>query len=181
MRLTPRWRKTVLTLHVITSVGWLGADLTLLLLGLLGLTGAADPAVVYPAEALIGLWLFVPLSVVVWVIGLVSALATPWGLVRHWWVLVKFALTTVMLGLVLFLLRPGLADALEADGVRTAHERLDMVMPPAVSSTVLIIATVLSTFKPWGRRQVSRARSRVVEGHAQPPKGALPCPPQGTS
>jgi hypothetical protein len=162
MKLTPRWRKTVLTLHVITSVGWLGADLTLLLLGLLGLTGAADPAVVYPAQALIGLWLFVPLSVVVWVIGLVSALATPWGLLRHRWVLVKFVLTTVMLGLVLFLLRPGLYEAMEFGADPATRERLDMVMPPVVSSTVLIIATVLSTFKPWGRlrRKVPPVRHR---------------------
>jgi hypothetical protein len=151
MKLTPRWRKTVLTLHVVTSVGWLGADLTLLLLGALGLTGAADPGVVYPAQGLIGLWLFVPLSVVVWVIGLVSALATPWGVVRYRWVLTKFALTTVMLGLVLFALRPGLIDALALGADLPQRHRLDMMIAPSVSSTLLIIATVLSTFKPWGR------------------------------
>ena len=30
MRLPPRWRKAVLTVHVMTAVGWLGVDLVLL-------------------------------------------------------------------------------------------------------------------------------------------------------
>jgi hypothetical protein len=49
MRLPPRWRMAVLTVHVITAVGWLGVDLVLLTFGIAGLSGA-DPDLVYPAQ-----------------------------------------------------------------------------------------------------------------------------------
>ena len=159
-KLSPPWRKFVLTVHIATAVGWLGVDLVLLTLGTAGLAGA-DPEVVYPAQSLIGRMLFTPLCVLVWLIGVINALFTPWGLVRHWWVLVKLLLTTLMLGLVLFLLYPGLSDAGELAGSLPSRDRVNMVVAPAVSSTLLVIATVLSTYKPWGRRgAVSRPADR---------------------
>jgi hypothetical protein len=150
MKLSPPWRKALLTAHVATSVGWLGADAVLLTLGIAGLSGA-DPAVVYPAASLVGTLLFVPLGVLVWLVGVLSAVLTPWRLLRHKWVVAKLVLTTVMLGLVLFALLPGLREAGDLGAALPAKSRVDMVIAPAVSSTLLIIATVLSTYKPWGR------------------------------
>jgi hypothetical protein len=150
MRLAPRWRKAVLTVHVVTAVGWLGVDLVLLTFGVAGLTGA-DPEVVYPAQSLIGRVLFAPLSVLVWLVGVVNAVGTPWGLLRHRWVLVKLLLTTAMLGLVLFLLLPALTEAGDLADDLPRRDRITMVVAPSVSSTLLLFATVLSTYKPWGR------------------------------
>ncbi len=150
MRLAPRWRKAVLTVHVVTAVGWLGVDLVLLTFGVAGLTGA-DPEVVYPAQSLIGRVLFAPLSVLVWLVGVVNAVGTPWGLLRHRWVLDKMLLTTAMLGLVLFLLLPALTEAGDLAGDLPRRDRITMVVAPSVSSTLLLFATVLSTYKPWGR------------------------------
>jgi hypothetical protein len=150
MRFPPRWRKAVLTAHVVTAVGWLGVDLVLLTFGVAGLSGA-DPDLVYPAQSLVGRLLFTPLSVLVWLIGVVNAIGTPWGLLRHRWVLVKLMLTTVMLGLVLFLLYPGLVEAGAAAGALPRRDRVNMVVAPAVSTSLLLFATVLSTYKPWGR------------------------------
>ena len=157
MRFPPRWRKALLTAHVVTAVGWLGVDLVLLTFGVAGLAGA-DPDLVYPAQSLVGRVLFVPLSVAVWLIGVVTALGTPWGLLRHRWVLVKFLLTTAMLGLVLFLLRPGLADAGELAGALPDPERVNMVVAPSVSTSLLLFATAVSTYKPWGRVRRTAAR-----------------------
>jgi hypothetical protein len=150
MRLSPRWRKAILTVHVVTAVGWLGVDLVLLTFGVAGLSGA-DPDLVYPAQSLIGRVLFVPLSVLVWLVGVVNAVCTPWGLLKHWWVAVKLLLTTLMLGLVLFLLYPGLVEAGELAGALPRRDRINMVVAPSVSTSLLIFATVLSTYKPWGR------------------------------
>jgi hypothetical protein len=150
MRLPPRWRKAVLTVHVVTAVGWLGVDLVLLTFGIAGLSGA-DPDLVYPAQSFIGRVLFTPLSVLVWLVGVVNAMLTPWGLLKHWWVLVKLLLTTVMLGLVLCLLYPGLTQAGELAGELPSRDRINMVVAPSVSTSLLIFATVLSTYKPWGR------------------------------
>jgi hypothetical protein len=150
MRLSPRWRKAVLTLHVVTAVGWLGVDLVLLTFGIVGLTGA-DPDLVYPAQSLIGRLLFTPLSVLVWLIGVVNAIFTPWRLLKHWWVVVKLLLTTLMLVLVLFLLYPGLTEAGELAADLPRPDQINMVVAPSVSTSLLIFATVLSTYKPWGR------------------------------
>ena len=158
--LSPPWRKFVLTAHVVTAVGWLGVDLVLLTLGIAGLSGA-DPDVVYPAQSLVGRALFAPLSALVWLIGVTNALLTPWGLVRHWWVLVKLLLTTLMLGLVLLVLYPALTEAGELAGDLPRRDRINMVVAPTVSSSLLMFATVLSTYKPWGRRgAVSRPAAR---------------------
>ncbi|MFE9692794.1 DUF2269 domain-containing protein [Micromonospora sp. NPDC005806] len=162
-RLSPTGRKALLTLHLVTSLGWLGADLVLLTLGVAGLRGA-DPESVYPTAGLLVTYLFAPLSVAVWLVGVASALLTPWGLLRWRWVLVKFAITTVMLGLVLLLLTPTVRRLGDLAPDLTARDRLDLVIPPAVSSTLLIIATVLSTYKPWGRlrRATAPASRRAV-------------------
>lgn len=163
-RLSPTARKALLTLHLVTSLGWLGADLVLLTLGIAGLRGA-DPAVVYPTAALVVTWLFAPLSAVVWLVGVASALLTPWKLLRWRWVLVKFVLTTVMLGLVLLLLRPNVQRLGELGAAAGTHERFDLVIAPTVSTTLLVIATVLSTYKPWGRfRRAATEGRRTMAG-----------------
>ncbi|MFG2059216.1 hypothetical protein ACGFI9_34880 [Micromonospora sp. NPDC048930] len=165
-RLSPAGRKALLTLHLVTSLGWLGADLVLLTLGIAGLRGA-DPEVVYPTAGLLVTWLFAPLSVAVWLVGVASALLTPWGLLRWRWVLVKFGLTTVMLGLVLLLLTPRVRHLGDLGAAADAHLRVDLVVAPGVSTTLLLIATVLSTYKPWGRLRratVPAARRAVPAG-----------------
>ncbi|WBB67046.1 hypothetical protein [Micromonospora sp. WMMD812] len=149
-RIPPGTRKALLTAHLVTSLGWLGIDLVLLTLGVAVLRGA-DPTVVYPVTALLGTALFAPLSVIVWLVGVVSALLTPWGLLRHRWVLVKLLITTVMVVLVLALLTPNLRAAGELGAALPARDRADLVIAPAVSTTLMVVATVLSTYKPWGR------------------------------
>ncbi|MGV9215053.1 hypothetical protein ACTFTM_24600 [Micromonospora sp. RB23] len=160
-RIAPTTRKALLTLHLVTSLGWLGADLVLLTLGIAAQRGA-DPAVVYPVAGLVGTVLFAPLSVLVWLIGVASALLTPWGLLRYRWVVIKLVITTVMVGLVLFLLTPNLRHAAALGAALPARDRADLVIAPAVSTTLMIIATVLSTYKPWGRRAGQPCRRATV-------------------
>ncbi|MCW3814114.1 hypothetical protein ONA91_06545 [Micromonospora sp. DR5-3] len=177
-RLSPTTRKALLTLHLVTSLGWLGADLVLLTLGIAGLRGA-DPGVVYPAAGLLVTYLFAPLSVAVWLIGLVSALLTPWGLLRWRWVLVKFAISTGMLGLVLLLLTPTVRGLGELGPELATGDRLDLVIPPAVSSSLLILMTVLSTYKPWGRLRRARPATRRPAAGASDGFGARRGSPAG--
>jgi hypothetical protein len=150
--LTPRWRKGVLTLHVATAVGWLGTDLVLLALGIAGLAGWR-PEVLYPAQGFVGLVLFTPLSVLVWLIGVVNAWTTPWGVFSYWWVIAKLTIVTAMLVLVGVALRPNLLAALNDGAALSVQHRRNLVIAPTVSSTLLVIAIVLSTYKPWGRRR----------------------------
>jgi hypothetical protein len=95
------------------------------------------------------------------VTGVVLGLGTHHGLVRHWWVLVKLGLNIVLTSLVVVLLGPGMDDAAEAGrrlaaGAPVATDLSTMVFPPLVSGASLVVATVLSVYKPWGRVRPTR-------------------------
>ena len=95
MTMSPGAQKLLLTVHVSSSVGWLGSVAAFLVLGMAGLT-SRDAATVrgsYVAMNLIGEFAIVPLSVAALFSGLLQAFGTHWGLFRHYWVLVKFTLT----------------------------------------------------------------------------------------
>jgi hypothetical protein len=111
---------------------------------------------VYPAAEMVGRYVFAPLSLAVWLIAVLSALLSPWRLLRHWWVVAKLGIVTVMVVLVFLLLLPGLDQAGGLGSALPERDRINLVVAPSVSSTLLLIATVLSTYKPWGR--VRRAR-----------------------
>ena len=97
MILRPRLRKFALTAHVVSSVGWLGAIGVFLALSVLGLTGQDAPKVrgAYLAMEAIGWFVLVPLSLVSLLTGLVQGLGTKWGLLRHYWVVVKLVINLV--------------------------------------------------------------------------------------
>lgn len=95
--MTPGIRKLALTAHVVSSVGWLGTVAAFLALAVAGLAGR-DAQLVrasYLAMELTGWYVIVPLCLASLTTGLVQSLVTPWGLFRHYWVLVKFLITVV--------------------------------------------------------------------------------------
>jgi hypothetical protein len=151
---SPRVRRLALTAHVTVSVGWLGAVLAYLALALSGLSSpdARTASVAYPAMALIGERVIVPLAVASLATGLIQALGTEWGLLRHYWVLTKLLLTVVGT-LVLLLPMPAVTHvaALVASGVDPGPARLPLVVHPAGGLAILLAATALSVHKPWGR------------------------------
>lgn len=76
--MTPRLSKFVLTMHITTSVGWLGAVAAFLVLSIAGVT-SHDAEVVrgaYLSMNLIGLYMIVPLSFAALLTGVVQSLAT---------------------------------------------------------------------------------------------------------
>ena len=152
-RLAPRWRKLLLVVHVATSVGLLGTDSAVLLLAIRGAAGA-DPGGVYPAAQSIGELLLVPLALLSLLSGITLGLVTTWGLVRHWWVLLKLVLTSAGTVLALVVLTPALsalAGAARAEMVIATADRLLLVRDTGAASVVLLITLALSIYKPFGR------------------------------
>src|SRR4051794_27520695 len=89
-------RKFVLTVHLTASLGWVGAVLAYLALGISATRSADVQQMVrsdWTAMDLVGWVVIVPLAVAALVTGVVVALRTPWGLFRHYWVLISFGLT----------------------------------------------------------------------------------------
>src|SRR5215218_8863125 len=125
MIMPPRLRKFVLTVHVTFSIGWMGGVVAYLALVLAAMTSqdAQTVRAAWIAMELTGWFAIVPLALAALLTGLVMALGTPWGLFRHYWVLITLVLT-VLATVVLLLHMPTvsvLADvAREADGADLA-------------------------------------------------------------
>jgi hypothetical protein len=71
-------------------------------------------------------------------------------------VAVKLALNLLLSALVLVALAPEVADAAERArqfdaGIPASLGIGDLIFPPIVSPTALLVAFVLAVFKPWGR------------------------------
>ena len=106
MRMSSLARKALLTFHVTTSVGVFGAIGSFFLLALIGLSPAATrPAAIYPAMDLIATFIIFPAALAALASGFIQALVTPWGLTRHYWVLVKLV-TTIFAVVVLWAKMP---------------------------------------------------------------------------
>src|SRR6185503_21188940 len=71
--------------------GWLGSVVAYLALAIVGLTShdAQTVRAAYLSMEVIGWFVIVPFSFATLATGLVESLGTPWGLFRHWWVLVE--------------------------------------------------------------------------------------------
>lgn len=168
MNLAPRVRKAVLTLHIVSSGVWIGVDVLVAVLVGVGLTAGSDAARGLALRALAE-FVVAPMlisALVCLASGLLLGLATKWGLVRYWWVAVKLVMNVLLCVLIVVALQPGMADvgaagvAIEAGEV-PATDLSNLVFPPAVSLTMLAVATLLSVYKPWGR---VRRRSRNAAG-----------------
>jgi len=167
MVMRPPARKLMLVLHVGASVGWLGAVAASLALGVIGLT-ADDPAVVrgvYQVLEPVGWSTLVPFSVAGLLTGLIQALGTTWGLVRHYWVLFKLLMNVFATGILLLYMQTlamlaGMA-ADPAGGVAQLRNP-SPVLHAAAAVVLLLVALVLSVYKPraltgYGQRRAARS------------------------
>jgi hypothetical protein len=155
-RLGARMRRIVLTVHVVVSVAWIGVDACLLALGLTGVL-SSDPMLqraVYLVVGRIGTYFIAPASLGALVTGLVLGLGTKWGLVRYRWVAVKLAMGVVLTvgGNLVILWRLRDAAAQVAGGVAPAAvgARYLVIGSSTAGTALLVTATVLSIYKPWG-------------------------------
>jgi hypothetical protein len=166
-RLAPAARKALLVLHIVAGIGWMGVDIALLALLITART-TDDPLLVISGFNAIGVIVPIvvpPLSLAILGTGIILGLGTRWGLVRYWWVLVKLALSVVMVILVFVALVPAANDiavraaaGMSADAVRASLGPLPtmLMFPPIVSFLMLAVASILSVFKPWQRTPWSR-------------------------
>ena len=97
------------------------------------------------------------------VTGGILGLSSKYGLVRYWWVTAKLGLNFLLTGLVFLALAPEVSQAAERARQFAAGEPAslavgDLIFPPVVSPTALLVAMVLAVFKPWGRIRGSATR-----------------------
>jgi len=158
---------------VTTSVGWLGAVAAFLAVAIVGVTSDDEQTIrgAYLVRDPAAKIVLVPLGLASLLTGLVQGLGTPWGVVRHYWVLFKLAINvfaTVVLLLYLETFR-SMADA--AADPRTDLETIRTISPAlhaGVALVLLLIATVLSIYKPRGVTRFGRRWQRATPNALSP-------------
>lgn len=91
----PGIRKLMLTVHVTSSVGWLGAIGAYIAINVPALAGDKEQTIraAYLMMDVVMRYALIPLAAVSPGTGIAQALGTPWGLFRHYWVSISLALT----------------------------------------------------------------------------------------
>jgi hypothetical protein len=152
----PSLRKLAVTVHISSSVGWLGAVAAFLALAVVGLRSpdASTARAAYVAAGLVTWLIIVPASFASLLTGVIQALGTPCGLFRHYWVVAKLILNLLASGLLLLHTQPigqlASAAAQGALGADLQSVRAQLVADAVAALLVLIAATALSVYKPRG-------------------------------
>jgi hypothetical protein len=173
MTLSTNFRKFALTLHVIVSVGWVGSVAVFLALAIVGLV---NPEIEHVRASYIAMdstygSVVIPLGFASLVTGVVSSLSTEWGLFRYYWVLVKLLMTVPAAILTLIHTQPvgymaGAAVATAFSSNELTGLRVQLVTYAGAALLVLLVATVLSTYKPRGRTLYGARRLEQAAGRS---------------
>ncbi|MBY0497400.1 MAG: hypothetical protein K2Y23_24625 [Cyanobacteria bacterium] len=171
MVMKPGLRRFALTAHVTSPVGWLGSVAAFLAVALVALSSADD----FKARSasttmeLIGWFVIVPFSGASLLSGVIQSLGTQWGLLRHYWVIAKLLITVGASLLLMLHMQVVSSIALAASNDAAASSRLQgpkvqVVADAGAAVIVLLIAAVLSIYKPAGRTDEPAPRWVRVAG-----------------
>lgn len=152
-----RAHKHLLWVHIVASVGLLGATSSSLLLALIAAT-TTDDALARSAYRLISTQsaaFGIPLSLLAIATGVALGVASKWGVLRYRW-------TTAKLGLVVLVMVNGALAIGPTTGARIDGDGSAWALPIALSATLAMLAgsVVLAVFKPGGR--LRRGAGRVT-------------------
>ncbi|MER7847429.1 PDR/VanB family oxidoreductase [Kitasatospora sp. NPDC096077] len=178
-RLSSRGRKLTLALHITSSVGWMGLSMSMATLALIGYL-TSDPGVAKGAYYAMYVFDESTVSVISLVCGVTGVLlgrGTPWGLLRHWWVVVKWVITLAVAMIAWVYTHPLVLTAAEKaaaseDGVyRPGPEGtlLAWTVPPLFCG--LLFLGFVSVYKPWGRTRRGRRYAQSRAGSPAPSSG----------
>ena len=157
MTLRPNLRKFVRTAHVIFTVGWLGTVIAFLALAIVGLNNQDTQIVraAYVAMDLIARYVIVPLSILPLLLtGPLLSLGTPWGIFRHYWIVVKVVINILSTLILLVHMQPiRYLARVAAGGTLSNADRsvqIQLVVAAGAGLLALLVATGLAVYKPRG-------------------------------
>lgn len=167
----PSVRKLALAAHITLSVGWIGAVLAYLVIVLAAATRPDEETMraAWMGMALIGWYVIVPMALASLLTGCVMALGTPWGLFRHYWVVISLGLTVVSTAVLLrhmqmvsVVARIAATHGGDVGGLRRGLR--GELLHAGLGLLVLLVIEALNVYKPqgltaYGLRRVSQARS----------------------
>jgi hypothetical protein len=109
----------------------------------------------YLAMELIARFVIVPLSFAPLLTGPVLSLGTPWGLFRHYWILIKLLLTIFATIVLLIHTQPishlaSVAAEMTLSSADLREQRIQLVVAAAAGLLMLVVTTTLAVYKPRG-------------------------------
>ena len=159
----PGVRKLMLTVHVTASVGWLGAIAAYLALNVPALASANEQTVraAYLMMDVVMWYALLPLALASLATGILQALGTPWGLFRHYWVVISLGVTTFAF-VILVLHLPAVADlsAVAADPQADVSSLDGDLFHSVGGLLVLLVPLALNIYKPRGLTRYGWRRAR---------------------
>jgi hypothetical protein len=173
--MSPRVRKFALAAHLTVSVGWIGAVVAFLALVFVGRSTQDGQTLraAWIAMESIGRLVLVPLSVASLLTGLVMALGTKWGLMRHYWVLISLVLTILATVVLVQHMETvsyfaGLAAGADSADVAALRGGLQgEIIHAGGGLVILLMVQVLNLYKPagltvygWRKQQEQRRKGQ---------------------
>lgn len=177
-QVTPRTRRLLVALHVVVAGIWLGIAVVMVALTAMAAAGD-DIATTHDRYALVELFdiTILPWSSLATIMsGLAVSLTGKWGLVRHYWVLTKFVLALLVLASAFAFLHDWVVSAAEDSrrlmsaagrGAELGTDPAWLVAGFGCAGGLVLAATVISVYKPWGRTRFGR---RAVTSQARAPR-----------
>ena len=157
MVMNPNLRKFVRTAHITVTVGWLGAVASFLVLAVTGLTSPDTQLVraAYLATDLLTRYIILPLSLVPLLLtGPLLSLGTPWGLFRHYWIVVKLVINILSTLILVVHLQPiSYLAQVAAERTLSSADRgvqVQLVAAATAGLLALLVETALAVYKPRG-------------------------------
>ncbi len=147
--------------HIVLSVGWLGAVVSFLALTVWGIV-VPDPRVVataYLAAEPVVRFAIVPLGLGALLSGIIQSVGSPWGLFDYYWVLFKLMFTAVALVVLLqYVPTVSYFARLAAGDLNNPAGLWSYLLHSAGGLLILLLNTVLGVYKPpgltpWARRR----------------------------
>jgi uncharacterized membrane protein len=161
--LSPRARKAALTAHIAVMAVWVGAVVANVFLAISAAATSNETLAdaYYAAMDRLVNNLMPAAAIATLGTGLLLALATRWGLLRHWWILAKLALAVVTTLVGLLIIDNAIQDTIAERAERGSTGFSDALLPATAATPLLLLSAVtIAITKPWGRTARARRERR---------------------
>lgn len=187
MTMTPEVRKLALTAHVTVSVGWIGAVLCYVVVVIAAMTSADDYALrsAWAVFELLGWYVIVPLAFASLLSGLLMSLGTHWGLVRHYWTMLSFALTAIAIVVLVrhMVTVSAFADLAAEGGPADASNLREALrgelLHGGIGLLILLAIEAINIYKPRGTTPFARREGTATDLSPVPNEGGVRFPAGG--
>lgn len=176
MTLSPSLRKLVLTIHVITTMGWLGSAAAYIPIAAYVLNNQ-DADMVRSAIQIMSLvanFIVVPVAFASLLTGVALSLGTRWGLFRHYWIFFKLLFTVIaVFMLVAYIVELNHAASIASKSILSSTDLSILkdsihIVHPSGGLLIVLVATVLSVYKPKGMTRYGWRKQQEIKSSAEP-------------